>query len=555
MKAAATRHGRRVLSRLGWTALAGAALLQAGCPGHRDPMIEAARAGILHWGNGTEVQGIDPHLVTGVPEHRMVTALFEGLLAEDPHDLHPVPGVAERYTVSDDGLVYTFHLRPDARWSNGDPITAEDFYYSYQRILTKSLAAEYANMVYDFVANAEAYYQGEITDFSRVGFRVIDPHTLEIRLRQPTPFFPRILASHYSWFPVPVKVVREFDGMARRDSDWTRPENFVGNGPFRIKEWRYRRVFIVEKNPLYWDHERVRLNEIWFYPTENIPAEERDFRAGKLHHTNEVPLSKIDGYRRENSPFLHIDPYLGAYFYRFNVTRPPFDDVRVRRAFAIAIDREALVKNVARGGQRPAYRFTPAGFPGYEPKARLRPGTVEEARRLLAEAGYPNGQGMPVVEVLYNTHDNHKQIAEALQEMWRRNLGVTVKLRNEEWSTYLDSQDTLNFSLSRSGWIADYLHPHTFLEIFVSGGGNNDTGWSNAEYDALRQQALRAATDEERFAIYDRMEAILMEELPILPLYDYTKAYLQHPALRGHYPTPLDNHPWKYIWLEVPDES
>jgi oligopeptide transport system substrate-binding protein len=274
------------------------------------------------------------------------------------------------------------------------------------------------------------------------------------------------------------------------------------------------------------------------------------FRAGELHRANEVPLAKIDAYREVNSPALRIEPYLGAYFYRFNTTRPPFDDVRVRRAFALAVDREALVRQVLRGGQQPAYRFTPAGFPGYAPKARLRPGTGEEARQLLADAGYPGGRGLPPVEVLYNTHANHKLVAEALQEMWRRNLGVEVRLRNEEWSTYLNSQDTLNFSLSRSGWIADYLHPHTFLEIFVTNGGNNDTGWSNAEYDALREKSLLAADDAERFALYDRMEQILMDELPILPLYDYTRVTLLDPAVQGYYPTLLDNHPWKHLWLD-----
>ncbi len=534
--------------------VAGLALLAAGCGRREAPRIEAARRGILLWGNGTEVQGIDPQIVTGVPEHHVITALCEGLLAEDPHDLHPVPGVAESYTVSDDKRVYTFHLRSDARWSNGDPLTAQDFLRSYQRILTRSFAAEYANMIYDFVENAHEYFDGTITDFSKVGFSAPDEHTLVVRLKYPTPFFPKILASHYSWFPVPVKVIAKYGDITQRSNDWARPENFVGNGPFRIKDWRYKQVFKVERNPYYWDHEHVRLNEIWFYPTEDIPGEERRFRAGELHHTNEVPLTKIDVYRKENSPALHIEPFLGAYFYRFNVTRRPFDDVRVRRAFAISIDREALVKDVTRGGQAPAYRFTPAGFPGYHPTARLRPGTLAEARQLLVDAGYPGGQGMPEVELLYNTSASHKQIAEALQEMWRKNLGVTVRLRNEEWATYLDSQDHLNYSMSRSGWIADYVHPHTFLEIFVTNGGNNDTGWSNAEYDALRAKALASATDEERFAIYNRMEQILMDELPILPIYDYTRVYLQDPAVQGFYPTPLDNHPWKYIWIEPPAE-
>lgn len=526
-----------------------AAGLQSGCPQREDPMVQAARDGILYFGNGTEVQDIDPQIVTGVPEHKILMALGEGLLSENPVDLSPEPGVAERYEVSEDGRTYTFHLRADARWSNGDPITAQDFYRSYQRILTQSLAAEYANMIYDFVENAEAYFKGEITDFAQVGFRVIDERTLEVRLKNPTPFLPRILASHYAWFPVPVKVIERLGGMTNRGSGWTRPENFVGNGPFKLKAWHPRQVFIVERNPYYWDRARVRLNEIRFYPTENLPAEERDFRTGKLHRTNDMSLPMLDRYRDEKSPALHIEPWLGSYFYRFNTTRPPFNDVRVRRAFALAIDREAIVTRVTRGGQIPGYRFTPAGFPGYDPAVALA-GTVDEARQLLAAAGYPGGQGLPAVEVLYNTHEGHKQIAESLQEMWRQNLGAHVTLRNEEWATYLDSQDNLNFSLSRSGWIADYMHPHTFLEIFVSGGGNNDTGWSNAEYDALRQQAFGVATDAERFAIYERMERILMDELPILPIYHYAKVFLLHPSVQGYHPTLLDNHPWKYVWLD-----
>lgn len=540
-----------------------AAFALTGCPSRKDPaapgsdenpMAKAARDGILYWGNGTELQDIDPQIVTGVPEHHVLMALGEGLLSENPKDLRPEPGVAERYEVSEDGRTYTFHLRSTARWSNGDPITAQDFYLSYKRMLTPALAAEYANMLYDFVENAEAYYKGEIKDFAQVGFRVIDARTLEVRLRNATPFFPKILASHYSWYPVPVKLIEKLGGMANRTSGWTRPENYVGNGPFRLKEWRYNQVLIVEKNPTYWDRDRVRLNEIWFYTVENQETEERMFRTGRLHRTNEIPLGKIDVYRDAKSPALRIEPFLGSYFYRLNTTRPPFNDVRVRRAMALAVDRESLIAKVTKGGQAPAYRFTPGGFPGYEPKARLQ-GTVEDAKRLLAEAGYPDGKGIPKIEVLYNTSQNHKQVAEALQQMWRINLGVEVTLRNEEWKVYLDSQDTLNYSMSRSGWIADYVDPHTFLEILVTGGGNNDTGWSNAEYDGLRTQALQAKSEAARFAIYERMEQILVDELPMLPIYHYTRVYLLDPSVKGFYPTLQDNHPYKYIWLEAPTAS
>ncbi|BET66452.1 peptide ABC transporter substrate-binding protein [Opitutales bacterium ASA1] len=526
----------------------------AGCADSGSRIEQANRDGILHWGNGTEIQDLDPQVVTGVPEHKVIMALIEGLVMEDPVDLSPEPGVAERWEVSEDGRTYTFHLRRDAKWTNGDPVTAEDFLLSYKRILTQSLAAEYANMIYDYVDKAADYYFGRITDFSEVGFKVVDPYTFQVRLAHPTPYFLRILASHYSWWPVPIKVVEKFGGLDRKGSAWTRPENFVGNGPFRLKEWHPNQVLVVEKNPLYWDADRVRLQEIRFYPVESQDTEERMFRTGQLHHTNEVPLSKIDAYKRDNPELIRIEPYLGSYFYRLNVTRPPLNDVRVRRALALAIDRESLVTNVTRGGQNPAYNFTPVGFPDYHPKARLA-GTLEEARRLLAEAGYPEGKGIPPIELLYNTSENHRVVAEAIQQMWRTGLGIDVRLTNKEWKVYLDAQDTLDYSICRAGWIGDYVDPHTFLEIFVTGGGNNDTGWSNAEYDSLREQALRASDDASRFAIYERMEQILIDEVPIIPIYHYTRVYLQHPSVKGYYPTILDNHPFKYVWLETPEAN
>lgn len=510
---------------------------------------EANAAGVFLWGNGAEVSDLDPQTVTGVPEHKVIMALMEGLVSEAPGTLEPEPAVAERWDISEDGRTYTFHLRDNARWTNGDPVTATDFVRSYQRMLTPSLAAEYANMIYDFVEGAKDYYDGKIRDFTQVGFRAIDEHTLEVRLKNRTPFFLRMVASHYSWYPVPIKVVEKFDGLARKGSAWTRPENFVGNGPFRLKAWLRQQKIVVERNPAYWDAARVRLNEIHFFNTESIPGEELLFRTGRLHRTNEIPLSKIATYQAAKSPFLHVEPYLGSFFFRINVTRPPFTDLRVRRAFALAVNREDLVTYVTKGGQQPAYNFTPPGFPGYHPKARLT-GTLEEAQRLLAEAGYPGGRGLPPIEVLFNTSENQQAIAEALQAMWRKNLGADVTLKNQEWKVYLDSQDTLSYGLSRSGWIADYLDCNTFLEIFVSNGGNNDTGWSNAEYDALRARALAAPNDEERFACYERMESILMEELPIIPLYFYTRLYLLDTSVKGMLPNPLDNHPFKYVWLE-----
>jgi len=522
-----------------------------GC-GQRETQIESGiRDRILHVGNGTEPQDLDPQTVTGVPEHNVITALIEGLVAEDPVDLHPVPGVAESWEVSADGRIYTFHLREDARWSNGDPVTAEDFVLSYKRILTPSLAAEYSNMLY-YMVNARDYNSGELTDFTRVGVKALDHRTLEIRLNDPTPFFLNLL-NHYSWFPVHIPTVEKFGGLDRKGTRWTLPGNFVGNGPFTLKSWRMNQMITVEKSTTYWDRDQVWLNEIRFYPIESQDTEERMFRTGQLHYTSSLPLSKIDVYKAEHPDLIHIDPYLGTYFLRVNVTEPPFDDVRVRRALALAIDRESIVTNVTRGGQIPAYNFTPPDTAGFTSGEGLE-GTLEDARRLLAEAGYPEGEGFPRFELLYNTSESHRVLAEALQQMWATRLNIKVGLVNQEWKVYLDSQDTLSYQICRGGWIGDFVDPHTFLELFVTSGGNNDTGWSSPRYDELLEQALKASSDAARHRIYQEMEAILMTELPVIPIYFYTRVNLRQPSVRGFHPTILDHHPYKHIYLEADPE-
>ncbi len=503
---------------------------------------------VLRYGNGFEVQDLDPQTVTGIPEHHVVTALFEGLVSEDPVDLHPVPGVAKSWDISEDGLVYTFHLREDARWSSGEPVTAHDFVRSYKRILTPALGADYAYMLYNYVAGAKDYYEGRITDFSEVGFRAIDDRTLEVRLLHPTPYLLNAM-NHYAWFPVHIPTVEKFGGLDRRGTAWTRLENLVGNGPFVLKEWRPNQRLVVKRSPTYWDRDTVQLDEIAFYPVDNLDAEERMFRTGELDITQEIPVGKIDAYRRDNPSVLRIDPYLGIYFYRFNTRRAPLDDVRVRKALALAVDRESLVKNVTRAGEQPAYAVSYPNNNGYTPQARLT-GTIEDAKRLLAEAGYPDGKGAPVIELLYNSQQNHRLIAEALQQMWRKNLGIEVTLRNEEWRVYLDAVDTGNFMMQRAGWIADYTDPNVFLDLWETNNLNNDTGWGSPVYDELLARSLQAKTDEERFALYQQMDAILVEELPVMPLFYYTRPRLVSERVTGFHPTLLDNHPWKHVGLK-----
>jgi oligopeptide transport system substrate-binding protein len=293
----------------------------------------------------------------------------------------------------------------------------------------------------------------------------------------------------------------------------------------------------------------VKLDEIHFFATGDIATDERNFRTGQLHMTYELPNAKIDAYRKEFPESLRIDPWLGVYFYRCNVARPPLNDKRVRRALALALDRESLVKNVTRGGQQPAYAATYPGTGGYTARARLE-GSIDDAKRLLAEAGFPAGNGIPTIEILYNTSENHRSIAEAMQQMWRKNLGVNVSLVNQEWKVYLDMRHTKNYSLARAGWIADYVDPHSFLEIWESSNGNNDTNWGNAEYDRLLQSALAAKTEADRYEIYQKMDAILVDELPLIPIYYYTRVRAISPKVKGFYPTLLDNHPYKYVYLE-----
>jgi oligopeptide transport system substrate-binding protein len=519
------------------------ALLVGGCK-PRDTATPAAGSRVLHLGNGTEPQDLDPQIVTGVPENKIVNAIFEGLVAYGPNGQGTIPAAAASWSISEDGLIYTFNLQPNGRWSNGDPVTAADFVGSYRRILNPKLASEYANKLYP-VVGAREFHEGKLQDFSKTGFKALDARTLQITLKRPTSFLIESL-KHYAWFPVHLPTVEKFGGLERKGSAWTKPGNLVGNGPYLLTEWAMQQRVIVDQSPTYWDRAALRTDRIVFYPTENIETEERMFRTGQLHKTNELPLDKTDVYRREQPESLRIDPLLGIYFFRINLTRPPLNDKRIRRALALAINREVIVEKVTRQNQQPAYNACPP-MESFKSPVRLT-GDLAEARRLLAEAGYPEGKGLRPIELLYNTSQNHKKIAEALQQMWRQNLGVDISLVNQEWKVYLDSQDTLSYDLSRAGWIADYVDPNTFFDLWRTGDGNNDTGFANAEYDRLLEEALGTSDQAARRAIYARMDAILMDELPIIPLYFYTRTYAANPRLQAP-PNLVETPNYKFIYL------
>ena len=504
---------------------------------------------ILHFGLGSEPQYLDPHLANSVSAHNVIIALIEGLVSEDPKTLKPVPGVAEKWDISEDGLVYTFHLRKNAKWSNGDPVTAHDFVYSYKRILNPELASQYASMLHG-LKNARQYHEEGLSwDEAKVGATAIDDYTLQLTLENPTPYFLELL-NHYSWFPAHPPTIEKFGAFGKQGTAWTRPGNYVGNGPFTLSDHKVNSVIEVKKNPLYWDAQTVSLEGIRFYPIESADTEERAFHSGFLHLTQTVSPDRIDFLKENHSDLIHFESYLGTYFYRFNVEEPPFDDVRVRLAFNLATDRQAIVEKVTKGGQLPARCFTPPGTGGFSPESRFR-FDPQKAKSLIQEYLTEKGlESLPKIELKYNTSEGHKKVAEALQGMWKNHLGAEVQLLNMEWKVFLSTIAKRDFSLARAGWIGDYVDANTFLHMWRTGDGHNNTGWSSTRYDELLELAAQESDTQKRFSYFEECEKLIAENAPILPIYFYVHVTLRSPTVKGWHPTLLDHHPYKYVRLE-----
>ncbi len=522
-----------------------AGLLQS-CLKRETLAARGAREQVLHRGIGHELEDLDPHFAAVASDYHVLSALFEGLVAEDPVDLHPVPGVAERWDCSDDGRVFTFHLRRDARWSDGSPLGSADFAASFRRVLSPALGAKGAPALY-VLRGAEAYHRGETRDFSTVGVEAPDAHTLRLTLREPRASFLAMLAQPV-WFPVHLPSIARLGPVEQRGNAWARPETMVCNGPFTLAEWSVNHRIVVRKSANYWDAARVRLREIHFYPL-SVDTEERAFRAGQLHLTDALPAGKGPVYQRLHPGRLRTDPLLGTYFFRLNTRLPALADARVRRALSLSVDRPAIIASILQGGQKPATSFTPTGIAGYVPP-QTEGRNLVEARRLLAEAGHPGGAGLPALEILFNSSDTHRAVAEALQEMWRKELGLRVKLVNMEQTSVLNARRTGDYQILRSSWTADYADPENFLGIWTSASGDNFTGWSSPAYDALIAEAARTIDGNRRKELYAAAESILMEASPFIGIYHYTHLFLIHPSVRGWHPTALDHHPYKHVWLE-----
>jgi len=491
--------------------------------------------------NGDEPQSLDPAIVTGQLEGRICLALFEGLTTRNAKgDI--IPGMAQSWTISPDGLTYTFTLRPGLRWSNGDPLTASDFLNSWERTLNPATGSEYSYQLY-YLVNGEAYGTGKLKDFSQVGVKAPDDRTLVITLTHPTAYFLE-LTSFQTLCPVHLPTVKKYG------KDWIKPGRMVSNGPYVLKEWRLNDYILVEANPYYW--RPVPVHRIKVLPTNSPTACFNLFYSHKtdlILDTRSIPSTLVQDIR--NEPYFHANPFGATSFVRFNVKRKPFDDVRVRKALALALDKEDIVTKITRAGEPVANTLVPPGNAGYTPPKGLIY-NPDEARRLLAEAGYPNGHGFPDVNLLYAGRGVGPQVATEMQALWRRDLGITsIHLRAQEWKVYLNTQQLIDFDLCLSAWIGDYNDPQTFIDMFVTDGGNNDTGWGDPKYDQMLQTSENTADPARRMQILRDMEKILVEdEVPIVPVYFWVGMSLYYPGKVGGFePNFVDDHRWGEFYI------
>jgi oligopeptide transport system substrate-binding protein len=528
----------KAFARLRVAALAGAFALVAATAAQAET--------VFHRGNGAEPETLDPHKSTGIPEANIIYDLFEGLLVFG-QDGQPVPGVAESWDISDDGKVYTFHLRPNAKWSNGDPVTSEDFVYSLRRAVDPVTASDYATVMAP-ILNAEDIVASK-TPVDKLGVEAVDPQTLKITLKAPTPYFLGLLVHHIAW-PVHKATVEKFG------EEWTRPGNSVSNGPYVITEWVPQSKVVTKKNPNYHDAANIKIDTVVNYPTEDINEEFKRFQAGELDMTYTIPTDQIK-WAAENMPKEYKNgPYFGTYYYVINMTKEPLGtDVRLRKALALAIDRQILTDKITQGGEAPAYSWVPPGVAGYDQQnadfANMSQAEREaEAKKLLAEAGY--GDGNPLkIEILYNTSERHQKIAVAIASMWKKALGVEATMTNQEWKVYLESRDQKNFQVARAAWIGDYPDASNFLDLFLSyAGERNDAGYNNPKFDELMAAAGVNPDAAARQDQLEEAERVFLADMPLIPIYHYRDVKMVSTKIHGYVDNVMGFHLTRYLSKE-----
>jgi len=530
---------------------------------------------------GSEPPAIDPGITIGMPEANIELQVFDGLTRIDDKNV-PQPAIAESWTISTDLKTYVFTLR-DASWTDGTPVTAYDFEYAWKRVLSPELAAEYASQLY-YVSGGEAFNKSikvgskyyvqavdakgepltkkegdkdvrvpdmkkEIDPSKDVGVRALDAKTLQVDLQSPTVYFLNLTAFP-TLMPVCKAVVSENDKWAAD------VKTYVTNGPFKLVEWSHNEKMVFVKNPTYWDKDKVKLTKITYYMVEDSTTALSMFQSGQLDAASTVPVSEL--LKLVASGDVKIFPSLATYLYMFNVTKKPFNDVRVRKALTLAINRQQITASITQGGQVPALAMVPYGIADALPGSDFRTvggsyykdNDVATAKALLAEAGYPNGKGFPAFTLLYNTSNAHKSIAEAIQQMWNKNLGITCTLKSEEWGVFNDDMAHLNYDVVRRGPTGDYMDPNTFLDMWVTGNGRNRTGYSNKSYDALIAKAMVTVDAKARMATLHAAEKIFMTDMPVLPIYYYTNPMLLSKSIKNFYLSALGFVDWKNVSME-----
>lgn len=490
---------------------------------------EAGQA--LHLSIGAFPGSIDPHQVTDLPGVKVVAALMEGLLTTDYQTFTQHPAVAESWEVLEDSTLYRFTLRAEAKWSNGDAIKAQDFVYAWRRILSPGLGNQYA-LDYYAIKNAAAFHRGEIEDFDEVGVKALSDRLLEFRLERRDPLFLKRLADART-APVHQATVEKFGTIDDPNNPWIRAGNYVGNGPFILRQWELNQIIIAEKNPHYWDAEKILLQKVMFNPAENESIEERLFRSGQIDIAfgGRIPVDKIARYRADAPDVFFSQPAYATYFYLFNTQKPPFDNVDVRRAFSYAIDKDLLTQRITKNGEAAAYGLSPISD-AYQPP-QMPAYNPELARQHLAKAGYPNGAGFPRATLSYNTAELHQALAVAIQQMWKKELNVDVVLENQEWKVFLNFRQNLQHDIARAGSSSSFADPVDFLDSLRTGHGMNDTGWSHPDYDKLVISSNSAETQQERYELLYRAEQILLDQLPLIPIFYYNYSFLKSPKVKG----------------------
>jgi oligopeptide transport system substrate-binding protein len=512
---------------------------------------ETSSPKVLRLNNGSEPGSLHPALAQGTHDSWILEHTFEGLTKKNAEgDIQP--GMAKEWN-TEDGVTWTFTLKDDVYWSNGDPVTAEDFEYAWKHVLNPATAAQYSYQLY-YLKGAEAYNSAEEgADLAaleaEVGVKAVDTKTLEVTLAQPTPYF-LDLTSFYTYYPVNKKV-------QEANKDWAlEAETHVSNGPFHLADWKHKESIAIKKNDKYYEKDMIKLDEVQFVIIDDENTAWQMYQADELDLVYPLPQDVQGQLMASDDAEFHIGPDLAVYYFNINNTEKPFNNPKIRKALSLSIDRQTIVEHVAQGGQTPAYSIVPPGIPDVsgdyqENTGKLFEENVEEAKKLLAEGLEEEGlDKLPSFVYLYNTSEGHKAIAEAVQEMWRKNLGVETTLENVEFQVKLDSEQAGDYTVSRAGWVGDYVDPMTFLDLWVSDGPYNDARFKNSEYDKLISTAKSTLDQAERMEAMHAAEKILMDEMPIIPIYFYTKPYVLKPSVTGIY-DPINSYPqFKYADLK-----